>query len=459
MRGCKGIDPPEILDASKISVMTSETKRRAKSTKWVDADAPRGEFAENGPLMSIIIEYLLNSDEAFAYAVRCPNVKILGKIGAPSNPTLAICHAVRTKNKPNALELEARHAGIIDWNVVFMMAVRMGNVGIARQAMVHHPDCDLHEAANIAAYYGFPKMMDQIAVWGGRWSDLDGCPTRIIKKVLKEDPRDLHAILINAAYRGDLPMIARVWDQLQLAAQAKDIADRKESEEPRLSRLEFKDETKNISRDESLDEHIGESKDELDSLVGDQILQDAFIAACEAGRVKTARYLLEVYPAVRDYVASGLNEAAHMGHVSLCDYLLNPQKDGPQWSIHGSRSFEITSAAQSGRLGVLRLFQKQCAAAWDHAADAALRATGVFGRTRAAALIWAGRNGVTRATDCESLLVAAATFGQVRSMRQAKAFGAVGFDRALQKAKPAVVPLLEKWIADANLGHILNSHA
>lgn len=98
------------------------------------------EFTVNGPLMDMIIEYLLEPAEAFAYALRLPHVRILARLGVPFNPTKAVAVAIRTRNQENAIAVTARHVRGVNWRLVVQEAKGEKRTAIWSKLCAQYPE-------------------------------------------------------------------------------------------------------------------------------------------------------------------------------------------------------------------------------------------------------------------------------------------------------------------------------
>lgn len=284
--------------------MSTESKRgrnlgapKISTAKWVDVDIPRGEFARNGPLMNLIIEYLLNHMAAFTYGIQFPEVKILGKIGANCSVTAAACWAIKTHNHENVLVLKECHGDKIEWPEVFGAAVEMGSVRIARQL---EPLCvgtlengDMHAFMRGAAARGHTALMHQLLLWAVKNVDCAASMRETalcfaaragnvagFRKAAELGACGMGDALCHAASGGKVGMLRRInaW-----------AAENKEWHIPFDTKLQ------------------------------------AFNTAVAAGSVRAARCILEMEPGLStvEFLADALNHAVLGGHVPICEFLLS----------------------------------------------------------------------------------------------------------------------------------------
>lgn len=394
------------------------------SAKWIDFAGDGGEFARNGPMMNIILEYLLDREAAFAYCIQFPEVRILARIAEDTHPHEAMFEAIWAKNEDNALVLLDCHKDDIEWDAVFISAADLGNVSIMRQLKPLCDDPDLNMAMVSAIQGNFPDLMEQLADWGANpVIDFQGhvC-LRVVKKSVELGASNFDQMFVNAAMTGNLPVMRFVW---------------------------------------------GKSDRDGDSW-GDEyskirtVLRTAMVSACIAGHLKVVRYLVGLGRVGRAQVNEGLVAAAAGGWPHVCDFLLHPPAGGPKWHVGPKYGqLAICAAAMNDRISVLRRLQRICEPGckvgcqmgwWTvHTVNRALMLAAQRGRTGVAELLHAGAPGVPPAEDVDSMLAVAAEHFQLKSMCQAHSWGAADLELALEGTAPGTSPraLLEKWIAEA----------
>lgn len=393
-----------------------EQKCRAQSANFIILDTYRAEFDKNGPLMAIIIEYLLNPAAAFAYALQMPDVKAVARLAAQSDPTQAARYAIQTKNRRNMEVLVWRHRDDMHWGKVFEAGAMLGNTAIMRELRTYcakSPAMNIHTAMRIASQRGFLKLMEEMVNWGADPNVATHVATsaRTIRKAMELGANTMESAFKGAAFAGNIGMLRFIH---------------------------------------------GESKREGDEPIPIEILEESIEAACSVGRVKVVRHLLGLYPRARLNVNAGLLEAANGGHVHLCRFLLNPPNGELRWFVSAdARKEAVLAAASNSRIAVLRILREPSPwirHVWSRElANQALTFAASAGNTRIAKILWDGADGIVRADDANRMLCAAARNFQCRAMHQARAWGATAFELALERA---VVPgtsaraLLEKWISE-----------
>lgn len=390
--------------------MSAESKGRPKFGNFVFLDRYRAEFDRNGPLTSLIIEYLLDPDAAFAYAIRLPEVRVIARLGAQSNPTEAARFAVRTKNKENMLVLQKSHGGAIDWDDVFQMAISLGNVAIATQikALCAKPWIN---RVSWVLMRDLPKMAEALVRWGAppQYTMSVNYPMRSVKKFIELGGFSFGGYFANAARHGHLPVMKMLW--------------------------------KRAGPDTTI-----ESK----SAIREDAQEIALKYACGHGQLKVVRYLMACSSFARICAGDGLVKAAARGQAHVCLYLLTTPKDGPCWLISAAaRAAAAISAAAHGRLATLKLLRQELGEAiWTKSlANECLEAAAENNHTRVAEFLWL--DPVTPARGCSLMLLAAVRGGAIRSMWQAKDWGAMGFEYAIGFAKDDTTrDLLRRWAAE-----------
>lgn len=299
----------------------------------------RSEFAANGPLMNIILEYLINRDAAFPYALRFPDVKILSRLGMGASPFCAMVEAVVSRNLENATIIrESCSTGSIYWNSVLQCAIEMGSVHIAKQI---EPLC-AGGAVNIcmlqteiykAAGRGDLRMMAQLWEWGKKYGDAEH--VRLL----------VGYALDGAARAGNMKGFQAAVDlgaegfvsALHEAALGGKIAMMRHLLERKFKTVKY--------RPQDLLAHTGE----------------ALLHTASGGHIRATQYLFPLVPwgLTLEDLGAMLQRAAASGHVPMSRFLLNyPIKGHTLVEDIPCQRNAMPAAARYGRLAVMRLLHK-----------------------------------------------------------------------------------------------------
>lgn len=404
-----------------------ESKRRTHGTKWVDIDRYTGEFAPNGPLMELIIEYLLEPGAAFAYGLRFPGMKILTRLAARSSATGAMCIAVQTHNKENADFLKSNYHPSISWGSVTIAAARMGNISIMKQIMPLCSNFVANQAMVSAGAHLALPMMEFLASRGGdaMHALAHNTSVAVAKKALKLGA-SIEDVFLSGVRNGSLPIVKMAW---KVVLQAFGLS-KKTFTEKQLR--DAWDATSNSRHFEML-------------------LARQIEPSCRRGRIKMVRFLIDICPGVVVLVENGFIAAARAGRIHVCRFLLKAPKKGTTWSISNpTRMRAIDAAAIAGHVPVLRFLQQTCPHVWTQAtANIALTLAAEHGHVRVSELLLAGGPGISGANNIEAAFSCASAEGRLRTMRLLKDRGATEFLDAMQIAgtRPAQA-LLYKWIEE-----------
>lgn len=373
-------------------------------------DVYRAEFDANGPLMGIIIEYLVAPDAAFAYAVACPGVDALEKVARMSTPTEGVMFAVSTKQRKLVDGIVNKHPGKINWGQVALSAAGLGNLVIIKQLRPLIPRENLGMIMRVAARDGFTVLMDQLAEWkvpadSGLIAAAESGCMRGFRRALKLKVGSHVDAFVAAARRGRIEMLKILW-KIRLAFYWSGFSGA------------------NIS----------------------SVIHRARLAACRRGMIRTLRYLDTIHP--EKWSGAEITEAALRGHVPLCHFLLKSTQGMPAPVLNTVLENPIVQAAQAGHLPVLRiLIERVSKEGKRRCLNLALNAAGSRGHTTIAkaARSWG-------ADAFHVMLVMAAAESQLACMRLAKDWGATNFEEALaaQPRGPAG-DLLRSWLAAAQL--------
>lgn len=418
----------------------AEQKRVAPIDNTTKVETVRGEFAPNGPLLNIILEYLLNSAAALGYAIRFPSVRVLNKLAAGSSPTRAITYAIQTKNKENAEVITRRFMVIINWSIPFNAAVKMGSVKIMDQ--MYHAGRITQRGINIAmalvARTGHLPAMRRLATWGANPAlAFDTARTSlVIREAVKLGancdfvPRN--DLFVRAADKGRIGVMDFLWRSVMASIQ-------KGATDPLQTSVPGGVTTHATKLGLALASDFEFNADRRNTM-----LQGALRSATKTGRVKVVRHLLAIDPKLDcDYA---FEVAAARGHLSLCKFFVNcwKQKRQPAGEEQkGEKKCEMgckypyvplsrdarqnaaMSAAKYGRLAVLGFLRTAYGDKWTkRIANAALGAAAEGGQTSAARMLVAGAPGIRAADNFEFMLNCATEYGHTECIALAKELAA-----------------------------------
>lgn len=423
-------------------------KARRHVGKWVDIDMYRSEFDRNGPLMNIILEYLLVPAAAVAYAIQFPEARILERLAGRCSPTVAACYAVQTHNWENALVMLDCHKGDVTWEHVFATAVALGNAQIAARIF---PLCSafgsLRSARSNARRPGLARLWDFLVQATERgnipmirqllsWRQCEEEDVETILRYARHVPTVKLALELGATSIGDKFVVAASRGQHGILRMLGGLSSR--------------------AAPSGKQYHFTRGK-----------LRRALSAAAAHGSVRAVRYIMTLDGITTDDLSPLFGVAVDNGQLAMCKFLLGPKNR----EFISARDIQngVLNAARRDSCAILRfLWSPDHGFSWSaRFANQVLRGATT---SSAARILLDGVPGLPAATDVNKMLLKAAQDEypdlQRRLFILAKERGATAFPEALEHLDnlnlegiqyldpkectywKSNIALLKKWIAE-----------
>lgn len=334
-------DAPARAERKEQGMPCQTGKRCAKSPLDLTIASYRSEFDTNGPCLDIIIEYLLEPGEAYAYMFRYPGARVLARLAMGQTPTTGMCCAVMSRNRENAVVL--RGVGVC-WNDVFRTALSGGsNLSVLQEVQ---PLCVQNTEYGHILRVGVERAVERNAV-------------PVIFQIIEWDdalPRAVHGemreywggpildgALAKAGQCGSIPTFRALARQLRWTIRNFDSAFSMAVSHGRIDMIQ-----EIIKEDKRGSPHIGNAS-----------LANAIHVAAAYGFVKVAKFLISKLPSESARSALDLDQplffAARNGHLAMCKFLTD-LKDG-RGERQVSLPFRLAAAdgaASGGRVAVLK---------------------------------------------------------------------------------------------------------